>query len=138
MPFDPTKPVMTRGGRKARIICTDRAQDGYPIVAGVGDAEEDLVSYRADGRKIASPDNPLDLINIPEPPKLRPWKPEEVPLNGLFRHKESRNIYKPSGFVSGQVRWSGYEQDGLSSKILFENYEWSVDGATWHPCGILE
>ena len=32
-PFDPLKPVQTRDGRKARIICTDRKMDGFPILA---------------------------------------------------------------------------------------------------------
>lgn len=35
-PFDPTKPVQTRDGRKARIICTDAASP-LPIVALVTD-----------------------------------------------------------------------------------------------------
>jgi len=32
MSFDPTKPVQTRDGRKARILYTD-IKSGYPIVA---------------------------------------------------------------------------------------------------------
>lgn len=70
MTFDPTKPVQTRDGCKARVICTDRRSLRYPIVAVVdegGDSEE-IRSYTADGRQFdaASGKRGSDLINVPE------------------------------------------------------------------------
>lgn len=67
--FDPTKPVQTRDGRAARIICTDRKVDGYPILALVtqGNGSEDVLSYRTDGGFFGSKgSHPVDLINIPQ------------------------------------------------------------------------
>lgn len=72
--FDPTKPVQTRDGRKARIICTDRqyvsesSGEQWPIVALVdfkGDGKEIFYSFRADGTAphMAKKDA---LINIPD------------------------------------------------------------------------
>jgi hypothetical protein len=69
--FDPTKPVQTRDGRKARIICTD-GKNEFPIVAlvtvahGIEAGQETLISYKNDGRWSARPDAmPCDLINVP-------------------------------------------------------------------------
>lgn len=74
MTFDPTKPVQTRDGRKARIIATDRRGASYPIVALVNSKnskEELIVTYLADGSEIGCiARNPLDLVNIPEEREL--------------------------------------------------------------------
>lgn len=67
--FDPTKPVQTRDGRKARIICTDVRDDYYPIMALVqGCTGEYAMSYTGDGshhHRSHVGDLPDDLINIP-------------------------------------------------------------------------
>lgn len=46
------KPVCTRDGRRARIICAD-AKSEYPVIALVerGDGTEAAISYRLDGRR---------------------------------------------------------------------------------------
>lgn len=76
--FDPKKPVRTRDGRQARIICTDRKdRPGWraiPYVALVvaADGGEDTYWYHEDGtchNKVQE----LDLINIPEKHTLRGW-----------------------------------------------------------------
>ncbi len=78
--FDPTKPVQTRDGRYARILCTD-FKDAWPIVAAVATpiGVEAIRYYRENGLvarnsvplsatgAIAYPlVDPDDLINIPE------------------------------------------------------------------------
>ena len=64
-PFDPTKPVQTRSGKKARIICTDRrGHNERPIIALVDHGgNETVLSYYPDGT-LEGDDN--DLVNIPE------------------------------------------------------------------------
>ena len=65
MGFDPTKPVRTRDGRSARIICRDLS-GGRPIVAAITqDGTEYVTTVQASGRFSGS-DNVEDLINIPE------------------------------------------------------------------------
>jgi hypothetical protein len=66
-PFDPTKPVRTRDGRPARIMCTD-AKSLYPIKALVETypGSETVYSYNAHGRSVASTGSPHDLVNTPE------------------------------------------------------------------------
>lgn len=70
MKFDLTKPVQTRDGRKARIICADRTNaDGYSVVAlleGNVYGGESLLVYLPSGRVLPNIENNADLINIPE------------------------------------------------------------------------
>lgn len=67
MTFDPTKPVRTRDGRPARIICVDR-QNKYPIVALVTEAGQELVCLftRAGKNYAIGPESDEDLVNIPQ------------------------------------------------------------------------
>ncbi len=68
MTFDPTKPVKTRDGRKARIICTD-ANNHQPIVALITESNghEYNRNYTKDGFYfIGIGKSDSDLINIPE------------------------------------------------------------------------
>ena len=70
MTFDPTKPVQTRDGRAARIICSDaRLSWGAPLVALVqapGRSGELIEFYDAEGRAKTTIDGSNDLINAPE------------------------------------------------------------------------
>ncbi len=63
---------ITRDGRKARIICTDKASE-YPIVALIrqdhGSYEEYSVSCNAEGRVYKYEKSNQDLINTPAPRK---------------------------------------------------------------------
>lgn len=80
MDFDPTKPCRTRNGGPARIVCTDRKQSGYPILACIGRFDETIVSYTAEGTcglyQSSSGEHEnmkgvFDLVNIPE--KHKGW-----------------------------------------------------------------
>jgi len=67
-PFDPTKPVQTRDGRKARIIATD-IEGEFPIAVAITwkDGDEVVGSRFSDGSYASSRlANPADLVNIPE------------------------------------------------------------------------
>jgi hypothetical protein len=67
--FDPTKPVQTRDGYKARILCADLVTScGWTIASAYMDSggKEALMYSYADGRVFKSSDNPLDLVNVPE------------------------------------------------------------------------
>lgn len=79
--FDPTKPVQTRDGRKARILCTD-ADSARSIVALVlcDDKRERPFSYYPSGSAETFRDLPGDLVNVPEPvpPAFDPTKPVQT------------------------------------------------------------
>lgn len=64
------KPVCTRDGRKARIICYDRQSDhGFPLVVLVentgAEKDEDVHFYRANGTA-ATAERAQDLMMLPE------------------------------------------------------------------------
>jgi hypothetical protein len=64
--LDLTKPVQTRDGRKVRILSTDRISEKYPILALIGEEEEKLYSYTAEGRFYENRDARHDLVNVPD------------------------------------------------------------------------
>lgn len=65
--FNPEKPVQTRDGRKARIICTNFKSD-KTIVAAVQDerGEEYCCGYFSNGHMWTVGRDGTDLINIEE------------------------------------------------------------------------
>lgn len=70
--LDPTKPVQTRDGRKAKILCTDfkghDATGTRPILAVIEEmyGVEKVISYPLTGRKDKHDQaNSEDLVNIP-------------------------------------------------------------------------
>lgn len=65
-PVDLTKPVQTRDGRAARILCTDRKHLDCPVVALVlVDGSELVRSFYPDGRYLGGGANDNDLVNVP-------------------------------------------------------------------------
>ena len=80
---NPSKKVVTRMGRKVRIICTDREDSIYPIVALVKDDNRQLdilVAYTKDGIPAEYNEEYYTLFFVPE--KKEGW------LN--IYHSESR------------------------------------------------
>ena len=67
MSFDPTKPVQTRDGRKARALIID-LNNSYPIIAAITEPSgiEFTCAYFSDGRELRHSNSNCDLINIPE------------------------------------------------------------------------
>jgi len=70
MTFDPSKPVQTRDGRPARILCTDLNSAEYPIAAVIteDDGGERVDGYMRNGKYMVDgcTNDPDDLINIPK------------------------------------------------------------------------
>lgn len=66
MSLDLTKPMQTRDGRKARIVCTDRVADDYTLVALVVSklGNEMPEVYLPSGTKWRGMDCPDDLVNV--------------------------------------------------------------------------
>lgn len=98
---------------------------------------------RSDGwQDIDDPSFAIDCeYRIKPEPKLRPWRPEEVPVGAWLRRK-----MPPTGYhvwlIVGVSASSGdvaFSQDSHRSLEEILNYEHSTDnGATWRPCGVME
>lgn len=68
-PLDLTKPVQTRSGDSARIICTDAADRVYPVVTLVKLAGSEVVYRHTRGGAFYSSDprpDANDLVNVSE------------------------------------------------------------------------
>ena len=80
---NPNRKVVTRDGRCARIICTNRLDENYPVIALVNDEyTEKCYSYSEFGKDIVNTDCELDLFFAPE--KKSAWL----------------NIYKMNSIIS--------------------------------------
>lgn len=71
--IDFSKPVQTRDGRKVRVICTDRKNKHYPVIALVVDYDgnkESVMCFTKDGLFFRDDDdlhvNGNDLIQAPQ------------------------------------------------------------------------
>lgn len=68
MSIDFTKPVQTRDGRKVRILCTDSAVNGWPVV-GIVESSSSMLAmvyqWRLDGTCDFGRHSHTDLINVP-------------------------------------------------------------------------
>lgn len=77
-----------------------------------------------------------DLIPIPSPPQIVPWESrKDVPAGIWVRHKQSGNVYLPTGFTESGIRAGAMF---VSWQSLFEEYDLHTahdadDG--WQPCG---
>ena len=64
---NPSKKVVTRDGRSARIRCTDRIDPYFPIVALIStESGEDIVEYTSNGLHWLGAKTDYDLFFAPE------------------------------------------------------------------------
>ena len=90
---NPNREVVTRDGRKVRIICTDR-KGATPIIALVNDglSEELGHAFYSDGKIFSDEDNELDLFFAPEKHEgwiiINKYPDGERDTNGIIYHTE--------------------------------------------------
>lgn len=97
------KPVCTRDGRKARIICFDLNNKNFPIVAIINcDSEENAYQYDIDGicdehdnnlNPMMSPEKKEGYVNIYTNPRVG----DRYSSNIIFPSKEEQGITKSLG-----------------------------------------
>lgn len=92
---NPNREVVTRNGRKVRIICTDRKGD-TPIIALVYDANEGQecgYAFYPDGKYFIDKDDEVDLFFAPEKHEgwiiINKWPDGERDTNGIIYHNKS-------------------------------------------------
>jgi hypothetical protein len=87
-----------------------------------------------------------DLLDTPEhyrvkpEPKLRPWRPEEIPVGALIRRKEKDSFLAIITARYQALFWTTYHgTGGLPTEQVLKSHEHSTDGGvTWKPCGVEE
>ena len=104
---DPSRKLVTRDGRNARIICTDRRDLNFPIIAlieNISGGGEKACSYTKDGRHYTDCSDIFDLFFAPE------------------NHEGWINVYRnnDSHTYAGAVYDS--KEDAEKRKTIDENY----------------
>ena len=105
----PSRKVVTRDGRKVRIVCTDRNINNFPIVALIqlyNDSDEEVFTYTKDGKRRVDESTRLDLFFAPEKDKEQRFNPETL---------------KPFDKVLGRDYYGGRWKCGLFSHIMDES-----------------
>ncbi len=136
----------------------DNAKDFLPLVQALSERKVIQLYYDNtwhDHENIKFDSSP-DKYRIKPTPRLRPWKPEEVPVGKLIRSKtmaptlilcaktEYGNIKCPALFFFGGF-YAWQNEPSLSHMFLGDlvtsnsKHEHSLDhGKTWLPCGVME
>lgn len=113
---NPSKKVVTREGRSARIICTD-AKEGYPVVAlialeGEHGGYEKPETYTKDGRCYAGIPTDLDLFFVIE--KREGWVNiyRDTTIGGIAFYKyiylseeEAKRNSGPGVIATAKIKW---------------------------------
>ena len=104
---NPSRKVVTRDGRRARVICTDMKSTTYPVVALIenGSGYEQLTTFSKNGEYAANELNANDLFFAPEK--------HEGYIN-IYRNSDSGHTYAGAVYDS--------KKDAEKRKIIDENY----------------
>ena len=105
---NPSRKVVTRDGRRVRVICTDMKSTTYPIVALVklsDNTTEDVWTYTKDGEYEVDKSTTYDLFFAPE--KHEGW------IN-VYRNSDTGHTYAGAVYDS--------KEDAEKRKTIDENY----------------
>ena len=105
---NPSRKVVTRDGRNARIICTDRRDLNFPIIALIEnklEGFEGALYYTKDGKFYINGSTDYDLFFTPE--KHEGW------IN-VYRNSDTGHTYAGAVYDS--------KEDAEKRKIIDENY----------------
>lgn len=138
--------VVNRNGEAIRIVCYDSKYSflgcHQPIIDDLARTYCDDGVFNPLGAKSGQKE---DLLLVSEP-RLRPWKPEEVPVGALIKYKDVVAVlsFKNEigfGFVSFTPDVTGNADARCWSygDVYEGTISHSTDGGkTWHPCGAEE
>ena len=105
---NPSRKVVTRDGRNIRIVCTDKRDLNFPIIAlieTIPGGEEVTYSYTKDGKYYTACSDILDLFFAPET--------HEGWIN-VYRHSDGGHAYAGAVYDS--------KEDAEKRKTIDENY----------------
>lgn len=108
---NPSRKVVTRDGRSVRIICTDRKENSYPIIALCTNIfDEGVIEYHKDGRYVNEKESEYDLFFAPE--KKEGWV----------------NIYKrrDGEFRLGNLIIYSTKKEAEEYKCNFDNFDYTA------------
>ena len=108
---NPSKKVVTRDGKDARIICTDRRDLNFPIVALVKSRfteNESIVCYTKEGKLYDDVLMDVDLVFAPE--KKEGWiniYPDSS-IGGIYTSEEEAKREAHNTLTTVKIEWEEY------------------------------
>lgn len=104
---NPSRKIVTRDGKEARIVCTDK-KGRYPIIAlsqVLDDDDEEIHSYTKSGKMFMSIDSNADLFFAPE------------------KHEGWVNVYKDGNMYSfGDTHPYATEKEAKRYSYIYSDY----------------
>ena len=114
---NPTRPIVTRDGHAARIICTNRVDKTHSILALLFEDEdsdrEEVYQYTSKGEYFSNASSPHDLFFAPE--KKEGWinlykDKDDIVTDKFIFHSEKdaliqRDIYKDNYISTIKIEW---------------------------------
>lgn len=133
-------------------MTSQRAKELLPIITAFAEGKTIQTSYNPNESDWSDLTDKSDVefsndlhYRIKPTPTLRPWRPEEVPVGALLRHRTVTFMHSPVTMIlSVRGDWIGFvcAETFKLTDMLCENinksYEHSLDhGKTWLPCGVM-
>jgi len=121
----------------------EEAKQWIPILQAYSEGKEIEMKASNDvwiGQRIWHFGSLVSDYRIKPTPTFRPWKPEEVPIQAMFRKKGHNGWSHLLGMDGAFLQFCcGSSNMYVGLGTAFEEAEYSTDfGKTWQPCGILE
>lgn len=137
-----TPKMVTRDGRSARIICTDK-KGNFPVVAAIleSDNVENLRVYMDNGvySDLEGLKSPCDLFFADIEPAYRPYKDVEecfkdvVKHGGWVKEKDTEFYYHVIRIDADGFCYTGDACESFQD--MLNEHVWADDGS---PCGVKE
>ena len=110
---NPSRKVVTRDGRRVRIICTDMKSTTYPVVALIenGSGYEQLTTFSKNGEYAVNESSRSDLFFAPEKHEgwVNVYKDEKVGnlcCRYVFRsEEEARQMRAKEAIATAKIEW---------------------------------
>lgn len=133
------KPVCTRDGRKARIVCWDKKSE-FPIIALVEEDEmERCINYTKEGYYNPDGAESKNDLFMDSEPAYRPFKSAEEVLEAILERGDllkdkDCSFYTRICAFNDKIIWTGGATEGLPMFEAYNDYTF-IDGT---PFGKLE
>lgn len=114
---DPQKKIITRDGKSARIICTNRKSENCPIIALIQDSTdnyEDAYYYTTDGKWVIAENNSMDLFFASK--KKEGW----INVSRIASGTAAEITYSGVVYPAKEEAIDGYSGVGLLDTIKIE------------------
>lgn len=127
---NPTRPIITRDGRSARIICTDRV-GRWPIVALISSNRDEMIcSFATDGKKGIPEMEKSDLFFASEKQECPFKRGDRVLVRDSIYERWQARIFGEYIKDSKYQYWCEDDDNGYRQCIPYNEHTWQLLNTT--------